>query len=171
MTDYILTQEELKSQLHYNPDTGIFSRILNKRTRRKSNRAGFYSNEGYLCIGLKGKYYKLHRLAWLYVYGRFPENHIDHINGIRDDNRLSNLREATPRENTQNIKIYSNNTTGYIGVTYYKRNKKYAAQISNKGKNLYLGLYETAELAHQAYLSAKANLHKFNPVPRYLQPT
>ena len=171
MTKRILTQSELKEQLHYEPDTGIFTHIPKKRNKRKSLIAGFESKEKYLCIGLNGKYYKLHRLAWLYVYGEFPKNSLDHINGIRSDNRIINLREATYAENCQNIAIYSNNSTGYMGVTYFKNNKKYGAQISFNGINRYLGLYETAELAHEAYLKAKESLHKFNPVPRHLQPT
>jgi hypothetical protein len=167
----IITQERLKELLHYNPDTGIFTHIPKKRNTRKTLIAGFNSKEGYLCIGLNRKYYKLHRLAWLYVYGELPERHIDHINGIRHDNRICNLRQASSSDNAQNICKYSNNTSGYIGVSYHKNNQKYVAQISINGKNRYLGIYETAELAYEVYLKAKLELHTFNPVPRYLQTT
>lgn len=167
MAAHILTQDELKSKLHYNPDTGIFTHIPKKRNKRKTLIAGFKSSETYLCIGLQGKYYKLHRLAWLYVYGSFPSNSIDHINGIRDDNRICNLREATACENGQNIAKYSCNTTGYIGVSYYKKLQKFGANIQVNKTKVYIGLFFTAELAHEAYLEYKLKLHKFNPEIRH----
>ncbi len=170
MTDRILTQDELRNKFTYNPETGIFLYIPAKRNNRKKMEAGFYCSSGYLCIGIKGKYYKLHRLAFLYMNGKIPEKSVDHINGIRDDNRWENLREATSFENCQNIKLYSSNSTGFMGVTYYKNIKKFAAQIQFNKKNKYLGLFNTAEQAHAVYLEQKILLHTFNPIPRHLHP-
>lgn len=78
---------------------------------------------GYVQIKISGKLYHAHRLAWLYVYGYMPEKEIDHINRIRDDNRIANLREATSQLNSLNTGIYKNNTSGSKGIYYNKRAK------------------------------------------------
>jgi hypothetical protein len=149
MTASILTQDELKRQLHYDPTTGIFTRNIIKTGRFKvGQEAGcFDSSNGYLKIGLNGKRYFSHRLAWLYVNGYFPD-YIDHINGNRTDNRFVNLREASASQNAMNRGLPSNNTTGVIGVR--KHRNKFTAVVKINKKNKYIGIYKTKEEAAKA---------------------
>lgn len=106
----MITQEELKRLLHYNPDTGNFTWLVKRGSHAAIRRAGYYHNKnkyknsfGYRKIEIYDIQYFEHRLAWLYVYGLLPPDdmHIDHINGCHDDNRIVNLRVVTPFENTQ----------------------------------------------------------------------
>jgi hypothetical protein len=156
----------LREVLEYNPETGIFTWKNPTATCVKvGDIAGWIDFHGYHSIRLNKKIYRSHRLAWLYVYGKFPEKSIDHINGIRTDNRIKNLREATVSENAQNQrKSMSNNKTGYLGVSKITNKNKWCAFIKVNGKNKNLGTFETPELAAIAYLDAKRNLHVFNTI-------
>lgn len=110
-------------------------------------------------ITLKGKDYLSHRLAWFYMTGAWPEQEIDHINGVRDDNRFANLREADRQINCQNVrKPYKNNRTGLLGVK--PSLGKFVARIYVDGKERHLGTFKTPGLAHAAYVAAKRELHK-----------
>ena len=151
----MITQSELKEILHYDPDTGIFTGIEIKRGCRKNGLAGYLKQEGYIQIKIFGKIYPAHRLAWLYTHGSFPINDIDHINGIRNDNRIINLREATHSQNQANKK-YRNNS-GYKGVS--KNKNKWQANIKVGKKTLYLGYFDTKEEAHEAYKQASIKHH------------
>jgi len=102
----------------------------------------------------------------MFIYGEPPKYQIDHRNGIRSDNRIENLREATSAENSQNRTIRSDNASGYIGVFRKKRYKKWGAQIKINKKTKFLGYFDTPEQAHKTYLAAKSELHRFQPVPR-----
>jgi hypothetical protein len=163
-----MTQDELKQILSYCPITGHFTWLIAPKhtTINVGDRAGSLNSNGYLTITINGKAYKEHRLAWLYVHGYFPSKGIDHINGVKDDNRIDNLREATHAENNQNTIKYKNNTSGFKGVTFHKASGKWVAQIKKDGKHHHLGLFDTPEPAHAAYLKAKAELHTFSPIPR-----
>lgn len=127
----MLTQEELKRLFRYDPETGKVMWINTYRRRRRE--AGQFNNRGYLVVSIDGTYYKLHRLIWLYVYGKSPESQIDHINGDPADNRLINLREATSSQNRSNSKIYSNNKSGTRGVFWDKEHSKWMVQIRKLG--------------------------------------
>jgi len=139
----MLTQKRLKELLHYDPETGIFTRI--KKTSKVSNkrhigeRAGFINEKGYVRIKIEGFGYLAHRLAWLYMNGEFPNGHIDHINRQRADNRISNLREATFLMNAGNAK--SNND--FVGVFWNKAANKWQAYIEINTKKKHLGHYKT----------------------------
>lgn len=102
--------KELKSCFHYDKNTGIFTRL----NRKNSN--GSLDKDGYLILKIKGKQYKAHRMAWLYVFGKFPEYTIDHINHNRTDNRIVNLRDINHLENLKNTIKHPNKDTGIIGV-------------------------------------------------------
>ena len=168
-TDFI-TQDFLKSILDYDPDTGKFTWRVSRGNRRSGKIAAIEANNsGYVQIKINGKSYKAHRLAWLWMTGAWPKDCIDHIDGDKTNNRFSNLRECTHAENHQNSKGRSHNTSGFTGVSLYKKLGRYGANIRVNGKQIYLGLYDTPEQAHAAYLEAKANLHTFNPVPRQCQ--
>ena len=138
-----LSLQQLKESLIYDPLTGIFTR---KKYARKGKNAGGFDTHGYIHIGVNGKQYKAHQLAWLYVYGEFPKNQIDHINGNRKDNRIENLRV---------VSSVINNLNRSTAKGVYKHQNKFRARIKINGKHLHLGLFETEDLAKKAYLSAK----------------
>lgn len=120
---------------------------------------GWKEPTGYQVVSIFGKKVRLHRLAWVYVNGEWPKNEIDHINGIRDDNRISNLRDATSSVNNQNKRsaLSSNKSSSLLGVS--RKNSGWRAQILANGAKRHLGIFATAEEAHEAYLKAKRELH------------
>lgn len=148
--------------LSYNPNTGDFHwKVDRARKARAGDLAGTHDSKGHRQIGVCGKYYLAHRLAWLAFYGEMPAGEVDHLNGVRDDNRISNLRDVSRSVNCQNEqRARRNNGCGFLGVT----EKKYAflAQIHANGKKIHLGSFRTAEAAHEAYLIAKRQLHPGN---------
>lgn len=146
----MITQNKLKSKLHYSPYLGTFIWVEARKVGSKiGDVAGSKDTHGHIQIKIGGKLYLAHRLAWLYMTGSFPKDEIDHVNGIRDDNRLVNLREATKNENQYNSRIRKDNTSGKKGVSV-KGNKYMASARINKEK-IYLGLYDTLEDASRAY--------------------
>ena len=157
MAKEIITQKRLKEALHYDPCAGIF---INKITRGpraiKGSVAGWVGTNGYIIINIDGLRYKSHRLAWLYITGKWPDNEIDHINHIVSDNRFINLRSATRAENNRNMPIQKNNTSGFTGVVWHKQANKWQAQISINRKNKSLGLFDIINDAIEA--REKANI-------------
>ena len=125
----MITQSELKKLLHYNPDTGIFTWARSIAGVRAGDIAGDYTH-GYSRIGINGKRYYGHRLAWLYMTGDWPKHQIDHMNHVRDDNRFKNLRCTTNSENHKNTPKRKDNKTGIIGVTLERSNKAWSVQIT-----------------------------------------
>lgn len=158
----MLTQNELKNILHYSPEYGIFTWIACKnRSDLVGKITGCPNDEGYLIITVRRRSYLAHRLAWLYMTGKFPAKDIDHKDGRPSNNKFSNLREATKSVNLQNQRRPQiNNRSGFLGV--YKEGKSYIAKIMYNKKIHYLGAHKTPELAHQAYLTAKRRFHKGN---------
>ncbi len=159
-----LTAEMLRERLSYNTETGEFRWKTTKprSSARPGDIAGSVSN-GYRIIEIDGKRHLGHRLAWLYVYGRWPERMIDHVDGNRSNNAIGNLRDVSRAVNGQNQKrAQSHSSTGVLGVTRIKRagGKPYMAQIVVGGKLKYLGVYSTAEEAGAVYLDAKRRLHE-----------
>ncbi len=160
MTDTILTQERLKELLHYNPETGIFTWKISPRANVKSGNVAGYSAHGHIQITIDRKAYMSHRLAWLYVHGTWPIGQIDHINCIKTDNRIINLRDVSHSVNMQNIhNPQKNNSCNYRGVYFFKPMNKYASRIRANGKSYFLGYFDKAEDAGMAYVKAKSNLH------------
>jgi hypothetical protein len=159
--------EQIKQNLSYCDITGHFTWLISGQKRKFGKRAGSLNNRtGYRQIKIDGKMYQEHRLVWWYVHGYFPLNSIDHINGIRSDNRISNLREATSAENCQNRGKYKSNSSGLVGVSFFKPTGKWKAQIQKDGNKIHLGYHNTQEQAYEAYLKVKAELHTFQPEPR-----
>jgi hypothetical protein len=148
-----LTREMLHELLHYNPDTGVFVwRVRPKSTRiNVGDEAGGISNDGYLRIRINGFRHLAHRLAWLYVHGEFPPNFVDHINGSRQDNRLVNLREATRTENARNRARRRDNSSGFTGVSFDNKSKKWRAQCSLNGRRTRICGFSTPQEASEAY--------------------
>jgi len=156
----MLTQAKLKQLLHYDHETGVFTWRQSRGRIKAGDIAQSKGKYGHRTVKINGKNMQLHRLAWLYMYGKFPDNMIDHINGISWDNRIVNLRDVTNTINQQNQKkAHVNSKSGLIGASWNRQNKAWKAQITHNGKCLYLGLYHTAQLAHDAYLKAKRELH------------
>jgi hypothetical protein len=156
----MITQAELKEWMHYDPITGIFVWRAWSGKGFVGSQAGKIRGDGYVYIGLENKRYLAHRLAWLYMFGSMPKQQIDHKNGVRTDNCIANLREATPSQNQHNKAVYKNNTSGVRGVTRIKTSGKWHAQIQVKGRpRIHIGNYETVELASEAYEKARTELH------------
>ena len=148
----MLTIEQLKEVLEYNHDTGLFIWLKpNNGPRAKVGDVAGGKRSGYIAIKIKGKAYSAHRLAHLYMTGNFPENNIDHINHIKDDNRWTNLRDATSSQNQANQVNPKNNTSGYKGVSWHKSTKKWLAKIGYMNKDIYIGIYTTPQEAAEAY--------------------
>jgi hypothetical protein len=149
----MLTAEELREQLDYNPATGVFTRRVTNSSRViVGDVAGFCGGGGYREIRLLGYRFGAHRLAWLYVYGVWPTKQIDHINGVRSDNRIVNLREATQAENQWNRKKTRGAKCKLKGVHFDKG--RFRAAIRVNSKLIHLGGYATEEEAHAAYVAA-----------------
>ena len=143
-----LTAEYLRSILSYDPETGIFTRKVRTSTRVKvGDVAGSADGIGYLRIRLQSRKYKAHRLAWLYTYGEWPKDQIDHINRNRSDNRIANLREVTNKQNGQNRSKPSSNTSGYQGVHWNKQSSKWQVKIKHNCKDIHLGYFAYLEEA------------------------
>jgi len=161
----MITQDKVQSLFNYDPDIGIFTRKVKTTAKTKiGDVVGYDNKNGYKKISIDNKLYFSHRLAWLYVYGVWPEKGLDHINRNRSDNRLCNLRLANQSENTQNTAIRKNNTSGYKGVTFCKNTNKWISQIMINYKHIYIGKYETPEIAYEQYINMAKKLHTHNSV-------
>ena len=158
----MITQEKLKELLHYDPDTGVFTWRVKTSYRVEIGQIAGTLRHGYIGISIKRKKYFAHRLAWLYVYGNFPDKDVDHINQVKSDNRISNLRLATRRQNCFNKGKNKNNTSGYKGVYFDKRLSRWTAGIFIDGKRRHLGVFDDPKKASDAYqLAAKEYVGEF----------
>jgi hypothetical protein len=137
----MLTQAELKRQLHYDPETGIFTWLVSNNQVKVGDVAG-YLHDGYIRIGINQKQYMAHRLAHLYMEGYFPEHQMDHNLGIKDDNRWSEIKHVTTSCNMQNKKINKRNKSGFPGVSLSGRGKKWKSKIVIDKKHITLGYYK-----------------------------
>jgi hypothetical protein len=150
-TDRELTQELLQSLFNYNPETGEFTWLVSRGRSKAGKIAGTPARAGngkvYVVITIDGKPYKSHRLAWLYSYGAWPENHIDHIDHDSTNNRLINLRDVSHAENHKNKKAYKNNRSGVTGVSFHNKLQKWRAYIAVNGKLIHLGYFELKDEA------------------------
>jgi hypothetical protein len=153
----MITQAQLKNIFDYDKITGNFTRIVKTSNRvNVGDIAGCKNQDGYLSISIGGVNYCSHRLAWLYVYGAFPVNSIDHMNGITCDNKISNLRDVNHSTNGKNSKTPKTNNSGFIGVRY--RNKKWTARIHDKGNSFHLGSFDVLSDAVKARIEAEERM-------------
>ena len=154
-----LTQDRLKQVLDYSPETGLFCwRVNRSRLAKAGTVAGTPDKDGYVHICIDQKLYKAHRLAWFYVHGEWPADQIDHINLVKNDNRIANLRECDKSQNMANTK--ARGALGVKGVYFDKRRKNYCAQIIKDGAHKHLGSFNSIEQASAAYQVAAMRLHR-----------
>jgi uncharacterized protein YpiB (UPF0302 family) len=174
------SQDRIKSILTYNPDTGIFTwkelelssfkycknphMTCTTRNAIWGNKKAGSSGDNYVKIHFDGKNYVAHRLAWIYMYGIDQKESIDHINKNKKDNRLCNLRLASPQQNQQNYDIMRSNKTGVKGVSYVKKKKKYKVTIGVNNKNIHIGMFSKLKDAAVARYKAEEQygFTKFN---------
>ena len=154
------SQSRLAELFIYDPSTGMFTRARSNRRWKVGDIAGTRAG-GYININVDGTIYRAHRLAWVYMTGSEPSSGIDHINGIGEDNRWSNLREADQKKNTLNRTRQRNNRLQLKGVYVHKESasKPYRSRIQVNGKTIDLGCFKTKEEAKAAYDSAGKILH------------
>jgi hypothetical protein len=159
----LLKPETLRSLLSYDPESGDFKWIEKRFNGADSGQsAGSINRYGYRRICVFGSYYTAHRLAWLLHYGVEPKGSLDHINGVRSDNRIANLREATNSQNGYNMSLSSASKSGVKGVRFYcraGRKDKWSARIMVQGESIFLGLFDTLEEAKSARLCAAEKYH------------
>jgi len=160
-----ITAEYLRTIIIYDPETGLF-----RWPKKPAARVGWSDALGYIHVRIgRSKLYLAHRLAWLYVFGEWPEGVIDHINGHTSDNRISNLRVCTQQQNCQNRKPVWDRSSIRSGVSFDKRRKKFRAYITIGRKQMYLGRFGTAEEATEARKNAELKL--FGEFARQEAPT
>ncbi len=153
-----MNQETLKQLFVYEPETGKFVRRTNAGVKKVGDVAEARHPKGYIRIIHKGRFYLAHRLAFLYMNGYMPEQ-VDHINGIRDDNRWENLRGVSPSQNSYNSKKPSDNTSGVKGVYWNKRDKAWVCRINVKGKLAWSFFTKDKEEAERVTRAAREKLH------------
>lgn len=153
MVDFQELLRELEATFIYNPFTGTLRRKYKYTGKMKGKvvECGTKSVRGYLVVRFNKKTITVHRIAWMLFYKEPAPESIDHINRIKTDNRITNLRAATPTQQLLNTPIKSDNTSGFKGVSYFKRDDKWRAYTSVNGKFKHIGYYETPEEASEAY--------------------
>jgi len=151
-------------KVSYDSDTGLFTKTVTNRKRETTiKEAGWKDSRGYRRLKIQGQTVFAHRLAWALVHKRWPDGDIDHINGIKDDNRIENLRDVSKSINLQNRRTTTkDSSSGYLGVSWDKYCGKWKAQISVNGTKKHIGVYATEEEAYDAYLQQKRELHEGN---------
>lgn len=151
-------QGYLRSIMHYDPETGIFTRACDRKRWKSGEVMGAIAG-GYLSINVDRTVYRAHRLAWTYMTGEQPPKYLDHADGNPLNNRWANIRRATQTQNMFNKTIQSNNKSGYKGVYFSNRAAKFMAATKVNGKKVHLGSYATPEEAKAAYDAACKVLH------------
>ena len=145
--------------LKYEPDTGNFIWLKQRKRITANSIAGCKAKSGYIQIICDGFLCEAHRLAHLFMTGMWPEGQIDHINTVKTDNRWKNLRAVSKHTNSENRRVSNkNNKSGFLGVCHTPSGT-YRASIGVNSKMLFLGIFKTPEEAHQAYVDAKRKLH------------
>lgn len=161
-----LSAARAREVLDYDPLTGVFTRKVRLAQRHQvGDRADFIVSsgqlKGYRRVSVDGKRYLAHRVAWLFVHGDWPAKLIDHINGQKSDNRIDNLRQADHKLNNENQRgPRADGSSGYLGVHWSTQASKWRARLVTNGRSIHVGLFDSAEDAHAAYLAEKRKIHE-----------
>jgi hypothetical protein len=157
----MISHERLKELLHYDPETGVFTRKVKMGAEVSGTVLSSIDNYGYLQVRLDYRLYRAHRLAWIYVRGTWPKGRIDHENTNKTDNRFLNFRDSTAGQNGMNRSKNRNNTSGHKGVVRRetKSGDRFIAQIMVDRRNIYLGMFLTIDEAIAAYAQASVEYH------------
>lgn len=162
-----ITNSNVMEIFDYDPIAGELSwKVSPSKNVEAGSIAGRIDKDGYIQISYRKVSYLAHRVAWLYMYGKWPDDQIDHRDGNRANNAIANLREASCSENMQNIRVAQrNNKIKLLGVTHsHNRVNPFRATICLNRKCRHLGYFATKEEAHSAYLKAKSELHPFSTI-------
>ena len=156
----MIDHKTLIDALHYCQETGTFTwKSTKSRNTKIGSVAGALKN-GYVRISIENKLYYAHRLAFLYVAGKFPDQQIDHIDGNRANNSFKNLRDVSSKVNNQNVRVArSNNASGLLGASWNKSSNKFESSVRIDGKKHHIGTFDDATEAHLAYVSKKRSVH------------
>jgi hypothetical protein len=154
----MLTAERARELFDYDPDTGVicWRKSLNPKRIKDGSAILPHKSNMYGRVGVDGKHYSLHRVAWLLSYGQWPDGLIDHINGNPLDNRLCNLRVVNHTQNRRNSKRPITNKSGFKGVCFEKKPRRWRAYVYVNRKRIHIGYFDTPEEAHLAYCAAAA---------------
>ena len=155
-TDFTLTKDYLHQIFEYK-DGNLYYKKQTSPNSKIGKKVGSLTNRGYLSTTIKSKFYLLHRLIFMMFYGYIPEQ-IDHINGIRIDNNIENLRDSENR-NQQNAKLRKDNKSGIKNVYWFKELNKWKVDISVNGKRKHIGVFEDIELAELVAKEARSKYH------------
>jgi hypothetical protein len=157
-----MTAERLRLLLAYEPMTGVFAWRIAPRGHT-AGKAGTVNTSGYVQIKVDGRLYYAHRLAWLHMHGEWPAGEVDHRNGIRTDNSAGNLRVVSRTTNSENVRAaHRDSVSGLLGASWSKSKGRWYSRIRIKGQSRFLGYFDHAAAAHDAYLSAKRESHEGN---------
>lgn len=155
-----LSLNEIKQHIKYDAKNGCFYRKQTNNQHKVGEIAGNKRKNGYVILKVCGVNILAHRLVWLFEYGEWPKECLDHIDGDKSNNKIKNLREATYAQNKCNSKVRKDNELGLKGVNFDKKLKRYRARIFYNGKNLSLGSYNTKEEAHAVYVAKAKEIQK-----------
>jgi hypothetical protein len=157
----ILTKDYVANLLEYNPETGELRRKISRSSNARVGQiVGTIRPDGYLSVMINGCRYQAHRVAWLLAHGEWPDDVVDHVNGIKTDNRISNLRACSQSENVMNAKTRSNNTSGVKGVCWHKAKNAWHASVCARGRRVFGGYHKNLEDAKRAVMSLREQLHR-----------
>jgi hypothetical protein len=159
----MLVHSTVTERLHYDPATGVFTWLVRRgmcgagavagSTKHKKPSDIFYRE-----IQINRRQYQAHRLAIFYMTGEWPSAYVDHCDGNGLNNRWENIRQATASENLANSKLRLNSTSGFKGATWHRRVGRWQSSIKKDGRSFYLGLFDTPEEAHEAYMTKAIEL-------------
>jgi hypothetical protein len=162
---HMITRERLKELFDYDQEGFLIRKITVNHKSKAGDKVSYLHNTGYVRVTVDQQQIYVHRAIWLWHTGVLPDDDIDHINGCRTDNRIENLRLATRSQNNQNrTKAGTNNKSGFLGVSWNNRDKKWFSRIRIDYKTINCGSFDTPEEAHQAYLAKKRELHPFSTI-------
>lgn len=147
-----LSAERLREVVSYCPDSGcMIWRVPLSRNSKVGHEVGSIGAKGYRMVGIDHRYYLVHRLAWLYHFGCWPSEFIDHINGDKSDNRIANLRAATNSQNLRNMPLTKRNKSGVKGVCWHAKRRRWVAEIRVDTKLKHIGYFSDLNEAARAY--------------------